>query len=306
MATKTLPQRVTVVEVGPRDGLQNEKTPVATADKVRFVDGLSATGLRHIEVTSFVNPAWIPPLADAFEVASSIQRRAGVSYSALVPNLKGYERAREAKMDAIALFMSATESHSRRNINKSISDTLPILRSVAERAIADGVRLRAYLSVVFGCPYEGDVDPHKVKGIVHELLEMGVQEISLGDTTGMANPVQVQRVLDLLTQDVPLERFALHFHDTRGTALANVLAGLEFGISTFDTSAGGLGGCPYAPGASGNLATDDLVYLLHAMGIETGIDLEQLLACSAMMQQILGKELPSRYLKSRLAPCPIP
>lgn len=306
MATKTLPQRVTIVEVGPRDGLQNEKTPVATADKVRFIDRLSATGLRHIEVTSFVNPAWIPPLADAFEVATSIQRREGVCYSALVPNLKGYERAREAKMDAIALFMSATESHSKRNINKSISDTLPVLRAVAERALADGLRLRAYLSVVFGCPYEGDVDPARVKGIVHELLTMGVAEISLGDTTGMANPLQVQRVLELLTQDVPLDRFALHFHDTRGTALANVLAGLEMGIATFDTSAGGLGGCPYAPGASGNLATDDLVYMLHAMGIETGIDLEQLLGCSAMMQQILGKELPSRYLKSRLAPCPIP
>lgn len=301
----TLPQRVTIVEVGPRDGLQNEKTPVATADKVRFIDRLSATGLKQIEVTSFVNPAWIPTLADAYEVGTRIQRREGVIYSALVPNLKGYERAREAGMDAIALFMSATESHGRRNINKSIADTLPVLRQVAERALREGVRLRAYLSVVFGCPYEGAVDPRRVRDIVRELLAMGIEQISLGDTTGMANPLQVQAVLAFLEEEFSLDRFALHFHDTRGTALANVLAGLQMGVSTFDSSSGGLGGCPYAPGASGNLATDDLAYMLQAMGLETGVDLDGLIACSAMMQQLLGHELPSRYLKSRLAPCSI-
>lgn len=300
-----LPKRVTVVEVGPRDGLQNEKTPVSTADKVRFIDCLSETGLSHIEVTSFVNPAWIPPLADAVEVASQIQRKPGVTYTGLVPNLKGYQRAKEAGMNAIALFMSATDTHSKKNINKSISDTLPVLREVAEAALVDGLAVRAYLSVVFGCPYEGKVDPEAVVRIVHDLLEMGVYQVSLGDTTGMANPVQVRAVLERLAQEVSLDRFALHFHDTRGTALANVMAGLEMGVTTFDASAGGLGGCPYAPGASGNLATDDLLYVLHEMGIETGVDLDKLLDCSAMMQRVLGKELPSRYLKSRLAACAV-
>lgn len=306
MATTELPERVKVVEVGPRDGLQNEKTPVATADKIRFVDRLSETGLTHVEVTSFVNPKWIPPLADALEVASGIQRQPGVVYSGLVPNLKGYERAREAGMDAIAVFMSASETHSKKNINKRISETLPVLAEVTQAARHDSVRVRAYLSVVFGCPYEGTVDPGQVVTIVRELFAMGVCELSLGDTTGMANPLQVKRLLSMLEAEFSLSSFALHFHDTRGTALANVLAGLEMGVSTFDSSSGGLGGCPYAPGASGNLATDDLVYMLHAMGIETGIDLDKLLGCSAMMQQILGKELPSRYLKSRLAACTVP
>ncbi|HEY9900468.1 MAG TPA: hydroxymethylglutaryl-CoA lyase [Pantanalinema sp.] len=300
-----LPKRVNVVEVGPRDGLQNEKTPVATADKVRFIDCLSETGLGHIEVTSFVNPAWIPPLADAVEVASAIKRKPGVTYTGLVPNLKGYQRAMEAGMDAIALFMSATETHSAKNINKSVSEALGVLAEVASAARADGVAVRAYLSVVFGCPYEGKVDPEAVVRIVHQLLEMGVYQVSLGDTTGMGNPVQVRALLERLSRDVSLDRFALHFHDTRGTALANVMAGLDAGVTTFDASAGGLGGCPYAPGASGNLATDDLVYVLHEMGIETGIDLEKLLDCSAMMQRVLGKELPSRYLKSRLAACAV-
>ncbi|MNX89486.1 Hydroxymethylglutaryl-CoA lyase YngG [compost metagenome] len=300
-----LPKRVTVVEVGPRDGLQNEKTPVSTADKVRFIDCLSETGLSHIEVTSFVNPAWIPPLADAVEVASLIQRRPGVTYTGLVPNLKGYQRAKEAGMDAIALFMSATETHSKKNINKSVGEALSVLAEVAAAAREDGVAVRAYLSVVFGCPYEGQVDPEAVVRIVNALLAMGVYQISLGDTTGMANPVQVRALLERLSRECSLDRFALHFHDTRGTALANVMAGLEMGITTFDASAGGLGGCPYAPGASGNLATDDLVYVLHEMGIETGIDLDKLLECSAMMQRVLGKELPSRYLKSRLAACAV-
>lgn len=298
---ETLPKRVTVVEVGPRDGLQNEMTPVSTADKIRFIDSLSETGLSHIEVTSFVNPAWIPPLADAVEVAAGIHRKPGVVYSGLVPNLKGYERARQAGMGAIAVFMSATETHSKKNINKSIAETLPVLSAVVEAARRDGVWVRGYLSVVFGCPYEGAVDPDQVLAIVDELVAMGVDQISLGDTTGMANPLQVKRFLDRLEKRHGLDRVALHFHDTRGTALANVLAGLEMGVSVFDGSSGGLGGCPYAPGASGNLATDDLVYMLHEMGIETGIDLDKLVAASAMMQQVLGKELPSRYLKSRLA-----
>lgn len=299
-----LPRQVTVVEVGPRDGLQNERTPVATADKVRFIDRLSRTGLAQIEVTSFVHPKWIPPLADAVEVARQIERSPGVSYSALVPNLQGYARAREAGMQAIALFMSATETHSRRNINKSVAEALQVLAEVAAVALQDGVRVRAYLSVVFGCPYEGAVDPEGVVRLVGELLALGVYEVSLGDTTGMANPLQVQRLLDLVERAHGLDRFALHLHDTRGTALANVLAALELGVTTFDAAAGGLGGCPYAPGASGNLATDDLVYMLEAMGIRTGVDLGALCQASAYIQQILGHELPSRYLKSHLAGCP--
>lgn len=298
-----LPQRVSIVEVGPRDGLQNEKTHVSTEDKLRFIDCLSETGLGHIEVTSFVNPKWIPPLADAVEVAASLRKKPGTVYSALVPNMRGYERARPTAIDQVVLFMSASETHNRKNINKSIEETYPVLAEVAQAALADGKRVRAYLSTVFGCPYEGAVPIDKVIDCARELFAMGVNQVSLGDTTGVANPAQVEKVLGRLADHFSLERFALHFHDTRGAALANVLAGLQMGITTFDAAAGGLGGCPYAPGASGNLATDDLVYLLNEMGIETGVDLDGLVECSALMGRLLGKELPSRYLKSRLAAC---
>ncbi|MNK66137.1 Hydroxymethylglutaryl-CoA lyase YngG [compost metagenome] len=300
-----LPEKVRIVEVSPRDGLQNEKTFVSTGDKITLIDSLSETGLSHLEVSSFVNPRWIPPLADAQEVFQGIRRKPGIVYSALIPNLKGYERAIEAGIDEAVIFMSSSETHSRKNINKSIDETLPVLREVAEEAIADGKTVRAYISTVFGCPYEGPVDPKRVVEIIRELLDMGVREISLGDTVGLANPQQVTRFVERLAPDFDLGVFALHFHDTRGTALANVLAGLMAGITTFDSSLGGLGGCPYAPGATGNVATEDLVYMLEEMGVSTGLDLNRLVETSRFMQGVLGRELPSRYLKSRLSACEV-
>ncbi len=300
-----LPEKVRIVEVSPRDGLQNEKTVVPTEDKIRLIDALSETGLTHIEVSSFVNPRWIPPLADAQEVFQGIRRKPGIVYSALIPNLKGYERAVEAGIDEAVIFMSSSETHNRKNINKSIDETLPVLREVAEAAIADGKTVRAYISTVFGCPYEGPVDPRRVLEITRELLDMGVREISLGDTVGLANPQQVTRIVELMAEHVDLARVALHFHDTRGTALANVLAGLLAGITTFDSSLGGLGGCPYAPGATGNVATEDMIYMLEEMGVSTGVDLNRLVETSRFMQGVLGRELPSRYLKSRLSACEV-
>jgi len=300
-----LPEKVRIVEVSPRDGLQNEKTIVSTGDKITLIDSLSETGLSHIEVSSFVNPRWIPPLADAQEVFQGIRRKPGIVYSALIPNLKGYERAVEAGIDEAVIFMSSSETHNLKNINKSIDETLPVLREVAEEAIADGKTVRAYISTVFGCPYEGPVDPKRVVEIIRELLDMGVREISLGDTVGLANPQQVTRFVEMLAPDFDLGVFALHFHDTRGTALANVLAGLMAGITTFDSSLGGLGGCPYAPGATGNVATEDLVYMLEEMGVSTGLDLNRLVETSRFMQGVLGRELPSRYLKSRLSACEV-
>jgi hydroxymethylglutaryl-CoA lyase len=300
-----LPEKVRIVEVSPRDGLQNEKLVVPTEDKISLIDALSETGLSHIEVSSFVNPRWIPPLADAQEVFQGIRRKPGVVYSALIPNLKGYERAVSVGIDEAVIFMSSSETHNRKNINKSIDETLPVLREVAEQALADGKSVRAYVSTVFGCPYEGPVDPRRVLEIVRELLDMGVREISLGDTVGLGNPQQVTRIMELLAEHVDLGVFALHFHDTRGTALANVLAGLMAGVTTFDSSLGGLGGCPYAPGATGNVATEDLVYMLEEMGVATGVDLNRLVEASRFMQGVLGRELPSRYLKSRLAACEV-
>lgn len=300
-----LPEKVRIVEVSPRDGLQNEKQIVSTKDKITLIDALSETGLSHIEVSSFVNPRWIPPLADAHEVFQGIRRQRGVVYSALIPNLKGYERSLEAGIDEAVIFMSSSETHNLKNINKRIDETFPVLREVAEQALSDGKTVRAYVSTVFGCPYEGPVDPMRVVSIVRELLDMGVREISLGDTVGLANPQQVTEIVELMASHFDLSRFALHFHDTRGTALANVLAGLLAGITTFDSSLGGLGGCPYAPGATGNVATEDLVYMLSEMGIETGVDLNRLVEASRFMQGVLGRELPSRYLKSRLSACEV-
>jgi hydroxymethylglutaryl-CoA lyase len=296
-----LPKEVRVVEVGPRDGLQNEEKHVATADKVKLIQALAAAGLQSIEITSFVSPKWIPQLADGLDVARAVHLPADVTVSALVPNLKGYESAKAAGLKQIALFMSASESHSKKNINKSIQEALQTLSEVAKQAKLDGKTIRCYISVVFECPYEGAVAPTQVVRIVKALLAMGVDEISLGDTIGAATPNQVITLINLLKTQVPLDKLALHFHDTRGTALANVLAGLDAGITIFDSSLGGLGGCPYAPGAAGNLATEDLVYMLHGLGIKTGIDLEKLVDAGQLAEQILGKELPGRYLKASLA-----
>lgn len=296
-----LPESVAVFEVGPRDGLQNEEKHVPTSDKVRLIQSLASAGLKNIEITSFVSPRWIPQLADGAQVAGAVNLPPDVSVSALVPNLQGYDAARQAGLRQIALFMSATETHSRKNINKGIDEALRALKEVADAARADQKKIRAYVSVAFICPYEGRVPPEQVARLIPPLLEMGVDEISIGDTVGYATPKQVLELLKLISKDIDLARIALHCHDTAGTALSNVVAGLECGVKTFDASVGGMGGCPYAPGAAGNLATEDLVYLLHESGIKTGIDLEKLVDCGNLAQEILGKQLPGRYLKASLS-----
>ncbi|TQR36201.1 hydroxymethylglutaryl-CoA lyase [Brevibacillus brevis] len=296
--------RVQIVEVGPRDGLQNESAIVPAAAKIALIHKLMAAGLKRIEVSSFVNPKWIPQLADADEVLQGINRSQGVTLSALVPNIRGLERARQSGLTEIALFMSASETHNQKNINKPIADTYPILREVAQEALAIGMKVRGYISTVFGCPYEGNVPLDNSRRVTEALLKMGVYEISLGDTIGVATPKQVHEVFGELVKDVTNERLAAHFHDTRGTGLANVAAALEEGIRIFDSSIGGLGGCPYAPGAAGNISTEDLVYMLHGMDYETGVDLEKLIEAGAYIGQQLGKELPSKVLRASLASKP--
>lgn len=298
---ENLPAEVKVVEVGPRDGLQNESEPVSTGDKVRLIEALAAAGLKHIEITSFVSPKWIPQMADASAVATTVRLPAGVVASALVPNVKGYAAARQAGLSEIALFMSATETHSRKNINKSIEEAFQALSEVAVLARQDKVKVRGYLSVVFSCPYEGKVNPDAVARLSYRLLEIGVDELSLGDTIGAATPVDVRDLLKLFASQEEKRRLALHFHDTRGTALANVVAGLDQGVMVFDASVGGMGGCPYAPGAAGNLATEDLVYLLHGMGVRTGIDLDKLVDCGELAEEIVKRKLPGRYLQACLS-----
>ncbi|KXG09372.1 Hydroxymethylglutaryl-CoA lyase YngG [Anoxybacillus sp. P3H1B] len=292
------PKHVTIKEVGPRDGLQNEKTAIATEDKIAWINQLSKTGLTYIEITSFVHPKWIPQLADAFDVATGIERVPSVTYAALVPNQKGLEKALAAQVDEISVFMSASETHNQRNINKSISDTIPVLTAVVQEAKRAQKTVRGYLSTVFGCPYEGEVSVEQVAAISERLFEMGVDELSLGDTIGVATPRQVEAVLNSLLKRFPKEKLAMHFHDTRGTALANVLISLEMGITTFDSSLGGLGGCPYAPGASGNVATDDLLYMLHGMDIATGIDAARLTEAALFIQNKIGRALSSHQLQT--------
>lgn len=293
-----LPARVPIREVGPRDGLQNEPEFLSTEDKIAWIDRLSATGLGYIEVTSFVSPRWIPALADAAEVSRGIARRPGVVYAALVPNAKGLERALESGIDEVSVFLSASESHNRRNINKSIEQTLPIVAEVAVEALAAGRTVRGYVSTVFGCPYEGSVRLEEVIRVTDALFEIGAGEVSLGDTIGIANPRQVEETLEKLLARYPADRLALHFHDTRGMALANIACSLQIGITRFDTSAGGLGGCPYAPGASGNAVTEDVVHMLAEMGVETGISLPKLIAAAEFVQSKLAKKLPSHSLQA--------
>lgn len=291
------PTKVTIKEVGPRDGLQNEKVFISTEDKIAWINQLSASGLKNIEITSFVNPKWIPALSDAVAVAAGITRVPGVTYTALVPNQQGLVRALNANIDEVAVFMSASETHNLKNINKSIDATFPILRELVQDTIAAGKSSRGYVSTVFGCPYEGSVDIENVIRVSETLFEMGIDELSLGDTIGVANPKQVQMVLEVLLNRFPAEKLAMHFHDTRGTALANILVSLDMGITTFDSSLGGLGGCPYAPGASGNVATDDFNYMLNGMGIHTGVDQGKLLQAARFIQDKIGKPLPSRSLQ---------
>jgi len=291
----TLPRRVRIVEVGPRDGLQNEPAPIATADKIAFVNALTAAGHQAIEVTAFVSPKWVPQMADAADVFAGIERRPGTRYSALVPNLSGLQRAVDAAVDEVAIFAAASESFSRKNINQSIDASLETYRAVCAKARDAGLRVRGYVSTAFGCPFEGAVDPAEVARVCAALFEMGAYEVAVSDTIGIGHPGQVPPVVDAVAGRVPLDRIALHFHDTRGTALANVLAALQLGISVFDASAGGLGGCPYAPGATGNLATEDLLYMLDGLGIETGVSLDGVLAASQSLEPKIGHALASRY-----------
>jgi hydroxymethylglutaryl-CoA lyase len=292
------PKGVTIKEVGPRDGLQNEKTFISTEDKIVWINQLSESGLKHIEITSFVNPKWIPALSDAIAVAAGITKKPGVTYTALVPNLQGLERAFQANIDEVAVFMSASETHNLKNINKSIDQTFPVLRDLVRETITAGKLSRGYVSTVFGCPYEGHVEIDSVIRVSETLFEMGIAELSLGDTIGVANPKQVQEVLEVLLKRFPADKVAMHFHDTRGTALANILVSLEMGITTFDSSLGGLGGCPYAPGAAGNVATNDLLYMLHGMGIHTGVDQHKLLHASQFIQEKIGRTLPSKSFQA--------
>ncbi|UFJ41903.1 hydroxymethylglutaryl-CoA lyase [Brevibacillus humidisoli] len=289
---------VRIYEVGPRDGLQNESQIVPTRVKIGLIERLADAGLRWIEASSFVNPKWIPQLADAAEVLAGIRQQSDVTYSALVPNLRGLERATQAGMREIAVFMSASETHNQKNINKSIAETLPVLAEVVSRASASGIRVRGYVSTVFGCPYEGEVSITSTLKVTESLLAMGVYEVSIGDTIGVATPKQVHEIFSVLVKEFTTERLAAHFHDTRGTGLANVAAALAEGIRTFDSSIGGLGGCPYAPGAAGNISTEDLVYMLTGMGYQTGIDQEKLAGAGSYIQQALGRELPSKMLKA--------
>jgi hydroxymethylglutaryl-CoA lyase len=300
------PSRVTIYEVGPRDGLQNESARLPVEAKVRLVEALAASGLSRIEVGSFVRADWIPQLADTEEVARRAIRIPGIHLSALVPNRHGLERAIASGLREVAVFMSSSEAHNQKNTNKPIARSLELFGEIVPEALRNGMTVRAYLSTVWGCPYEGAVDPMRSLQLARELRDMGCREISLGDTIGVGNPLQTRRLLDLFLggkgslKPLAREEVALHLHDTNGTALANALVGLEMGITTFDTAIGGLGGCPYAPGAAGNLATEDLAGMLSDMGIETGIDLDKLVDAGLLAQQLIGRKLPGRRLQAAL------
>ena len=294
----TLPRRVRVVEVGPRDGLQNEAAALGVEDKTAFAQALIDAGLPVVEPGAFVSPRWVPQMAGSDEVLRRLRRPDGVRLPVLVPNRKGYEAARAAGARDIAIFTAASETFNRKNINASIDESFARFFEFVPEALRDGQWVRGYISTCFGCPYEGKVAPERVRDVSMALAGMGVDEISLGDTIGVGTPRQVETVVALLAEKLPVDRLALHLHDTRGTALANVLAGLGMGVAIFDSSAGGLGGCPYAPGASGNLSTEDLLYMLDGMGIETGVSLPKVVEASRFIGRALGRELPSRYLQA--------
>ena len=285
---------VRIVEVGPRDGLQNEKAMVATADKIELVDRLSATGLRTVEATSFVSPKWVPQLADAAELMAGISRRPGVAYPVLVPNEQGYARARDAGADEVAVFTAASEAFTRKNINASIDESIERFAPVLARARADGVRVRGYVSTVLGCPYQGQVPLADVVRVARRLHAMGCYEVSLGDTIGVGTPRKAREMLLAVAAEVPMAALAVHFHDTFGQALANVAACIEAGVRVADSAVAGTGGCPYAKGASGNVASEDLAYMLQGMGIDTGIDLEALAATGRWLAQRLGRATGSK------------
>ena len=283
------PARVTLYEVGPRDGLQAETRIVSTADKIALIDRLSVCGLSYVEAASFVSPAWVPQMADAAEVMAGIARRPGVSYPVLTPNLRGYEAARAAGAGAVAVFAAASETFSRRNINCSIAESLERFRPLCAAAARDGVRVRGYASCAIACPYEGPVAPEAVVRVAEALFDMGCYEVSLGDTIGAGGPNDAQRLLDAVLRRIPADRIAVHFHDTYGQALANILTSLDYGVAVIDSSVGGLGGCPYAPGAAGNVATEDVLYMLDRMGIETGVDLSAVVDAAWFIADSLGR-----------------
>lgn len=293
-----IPPKVTIVEVGPRDGLQNEHASIETADKIAFVNGLTEAGHSVIEVSAFVSPKWVPQMADASAVFAGITRRPGTRYTALVPNQQGLARAIAAGASEVAIFAAASETFSRKNINQSIDESLVNYAAVCADAKAAGVAVRGYLSTCFVCPFEGAVDPQRVAELSARLMEIGVYEVAISDTIGAAHPGLVPRLLDVVTKRVALSQIALHFHDTRGTALANVLAGLDYGVTTFDSSAGGLGGCPFAPGAAGNLATEDLLFMLNGLGIDTGVSIDRVAQASRLIESKLDHRLPSRFLQA--------
>ncbi|MFA1028940.1 MULTISPECIES: hydroxymethylglutaryl-CoA lyase [Pseudomonas syringae group] len=295
------PQKVNIVEVGPRDGLQNEAQPISVDDKVRLVDDLTSAGMGHIEVGSFVSPRWVPQMAGSAQVFERIQRREGVIYSALAPNLRGVEDALAAGVREVAVFAAATEGFSRRNLNCSISESLERFAPIMAAAQMHGVQVRGYVSCVLGCPYEGNVSPRQVAVVANELHAMGCYEISLGDTIGTGTPQATRALFDAVAAQIPRGRLAGHFHDTYGQALVNIYASLEEGIQVFDSSVAGLGGCPYAKGASGNVATEDVLYMLHGMGIETGVDLEQVIAAGQRICDVLQRDNGSRVARARLS-----
>ena len=285
---------MSVYEVSLRDGLQNERASVPLRGKLRLIDALVSAGLRRVEITSFVSPKWIPQLEDADEVAAHATPPQGVTFSALCPNARGLERAKAAGIREIAVFISASETHNKKNVNKTVAETLRAFEETIGPARAAGMRVRGYVSTVWGCPYEGEIDPRRALAIAQKLVAMGVYQVSLGDTIGVGTPRQTESIVKMMLAELPAASLALHMHDTRGTALANVLVGLELGIRDFDASVGGMGGCPYAPGAAGNLATEDLVFMLHGMGVKTGIDLDRLWEAGKVAESIVGRALPGK------------
>jgi hydroxymethylglutaryl-CoA lyase len=297
----SLPQRVRLVEVGPRDGLQNESQPISVADKVMLVNELTDAGLGYIEFGSFVSPKWVPQMAGSAQVFANIARKDGVTYAALAPNMRGFEDALAAGVKEVAVFAAASEAFSQRNINCSISESLDRFLPIMEAARLHGIKVRGYVSCVLGCPYEGDVDPKQVAEVANELIAMGCYEVSLGDTIGTGTPGATRELFNTVAGQIPRGRLAGHFHDTYGQALANIYASLEEGIQVFDSSVAGLGGCPYAKGASGNVASEDVLYMLNGLGIETGIDLDKLIAAGQRISQVLGRANGSRVAKARLS-----
>lgn len=298
MTSPPPPHRIRITDVGPRDGLQNEKQPVATADKIAFINALSHSGVAEIEVSSFVSPRWVPQLGDAAEVLAAIERHPGVVYSALVPNLKGLASAVECGVEKIAVFTAASETFTQRNINTSVAESIERFRPVVDQARLQRMTIRAYISCAIACPYEGPTAPAAVADVAKRLLDLGVDELDLADTIGVAAPTDINRLYDGLQSVVAPHETTLHLHDTRGTALTCLLAAIERGVTSFDASTGGLGGCPYAPGAAGNIATEDVIYCLDRMGRETGVSLDRLVAAGLIVQQALGRRLPGRVFQA--------